>query len=71
MQPLVMWQTSSLGRTGSWNLSPALENWGQAVLPCSTWEGFFVARALESQMNLQLPSRFRLVQKHCYKSLQI
>lgn len=41
MQPLVMWQTSSLGRTGSWILSPALENWGQAVLPCSTWEGIF------------------------------
>lgn len=52
MQPLAMWQTSSLGQTGSWNVPQTTENWGQTVLLCATWEGIFVARALENQMNL-------------------
>lgn len=64
-----MWQTSSLGRSGSWNAPQTMENWGQTVLLCATREGIFVARALENQMNLQLPSCFRPVQKHCYKSI--
>lgn len=66
-----MWQTSFLGQIGSWDIPQTMENRGQAMLLCATWEGIFVAGALENQMSLQLPSYFRLVQKHCYKSLQI